>query len=82
MTQPNTSFMTNFMKGVRNGLVAPFVALNPPRVQTKIDRRLFETSYRSPAEDMLNIKSDFDKAVTIGSFMPKLWNNDVKEDKR
>ena len=64
MTQPNTSFMTNFMKGVRNGLVAPFVALNPPRVQTKIDRRLFETSYRSPAEDMLNIKSDFDKAVT------------------
>ena len=64
MTQPNTSFMTNFMKGVCNGLVAPFVALNPPRVQTKIDRRLFETSYRSPAEDMLNIKSDFDKAVT------------------
>ena len=63
MTKLNTSLMTNFMKGVRDGLVAPFVALNPPRVRTKIDRRLFETSYRSPAEDMINIKRDFDKAV-------------------
>lgn len=63
MTLPNKSFMTNFMKGVRNGLAAPFVAMNPPCVRTKIDRRLFESSYRSPAEDMINIKSDFDKAV-------------------
>ena len=63
MTKSNTSLMTNFMKGVCDGLAAPFVALNPPRVRTKVDRRLFETSYRSPAEDMLNIKSDFDKAV-------------------
>lgn len=63
MTKLNTSLMTNFMKGVCDGLAAPFVALNPPRVRTKIDRRLFETSYRSPAEDMINIKRDFDKAV-------------------
>ena len=63
MTKPTTTFVTNFMKGMREGLAAPFVAFCPTRVQTKIDRRLLEVSYRSPAEDITNIKSDFDKAV-------------------
>ena len=64
MTKPTTTFVTNFVKGVRNGLAAPFFALNPPRVRTKIDSRLFEPSYRPLSEDKSNIQSDFDKAVT------------------
>ena len=64
MTKTTKTFLTSFVKGVRHGLVDPFLAFNPPRIRTKIDRRLLESSYRPISEDRSNIQRDFNKALT------------------
>lgn len=64
MTKETTKFMTSFLKGVLKGISASFTIFNPPRVNTKLDKKLFESSYRSPSEDFSNIKRDFEKAIS------------------
>ncbi|MDO4938261.1 MAG: hypothetical protein Q4E62_10115, partial [Sutterellaceae bacterium] len=54
---------TAFIKGLRDGLTAPFTAFNPAPVRTQIPQCLVEPSYRPQSEDWLHIRSYFDKAL-------------------
>ena len=63
MSKRTIDYVNSFLKGLRNGLTAPFLAFNPPRVRTKIAPQLLEPTYRPLSEDRTSIKSCFEKAM-------------------
>ena len=63
MSKRTIDNVNSFLKGLRNGLTAPFLAFNPPPVRTKIDPQLLEPTYRPLSEDRTSIKSCFKKAM-------------------
>lgn len=63
MSKRTINNVNSFLKVLRNGLTAPFLAFNPPPVRTKIDPQLLEPTYRPLSEDRTSIKSCFKKAM-------------------
>lgn len=54
---------TEFIIGLINGMAAPFTAISPEPLATRVPEELERSSYIPPSEDIKNIAGDFAKVI-------------------
>ena len=52
-----------WIRGLLDGLAAPFTAFAPSRISTQVEKSLVQYSYVGPSEDAANIRRDFEKVL-------------------
>ncbi|MBS4847126.1 hypothetical protein [Turicimonas muris] len=70
--------LTNALaKGILDGLRAPFAAISPPEVRTKVEPWVLKSSYISPREDTVHLQKYFERALACAK-----QNNNARKRNR
>ena len=56
--------ITVFARSMLDGMATPFLIFRPEKIQTKIDKGVIRSAYRSVSEDTRNIRGYFEKAIS------------------